>query len=79
MNIKQVSYGRTKNTGNYTSIRADVVVEIDEEKGETFSAGLTRAKILVDFALGEGPSEEEVTSARALLQKAEVFSGIVRR
>lgn len=36
MKITQVSYGRTFNTGNYTSERIDLVAEVDE--GEDWRA-----------------------------------------
>jgi hypothetical protein len=73
MKIKEVSFGRTKNTGNYNSLRAEVRIEIDEDAGESYADGLAKAKMLVDYALGEGPSAEEVKQAQEVLSRASAF------
>lgn len=73
MKVKEVSFGRTKNTGNYNSQRAEVRIEIDEDSGESYTDGMAKAKLLVDYALGEGPSAEEVEQAKVVLARAAAF------
>ena len=78
MKVKEVSFGRTKNTGNYNSQRAEVRIELDEDAGETCTEGLAKARMLVDYALGEGPSAEEVKQAQEVLSRASVFGALVK-
>lgn len=67
MKVQTVSYGRTKSK-NYQSTRVEV--EVSLEPGETFDEALATAKALVDMALGDGPTPEEITRAREVIDAA---------
>ena len=68
MNIKEIAYGRTKNTGNYQSERVEIRVTVDED--DSYNECLASAKLLVAQALGEGPSASEVEAAKEVLARA---------
>ncbi len=71
MRLSSVRWGRTK-SANYQAERAEI--EIEMEKGDTFEATLARAKALVDIALGEGPTEEQVREAERILSRSRALN-----
>jgi hypothetical protein len=71
MKIKSVTFGRTKSV-HYQAQRADVTIELSEN--DTFDSVLEKAKALVDMALGDGPTPEQVKAAREVLATAEAMT-----
>lgn len=75
MKVTQVTFGRTK-SHNYQSQRVDVTVELGA--GDCFDEALAAAQVLVNEALGEGPTFAEVKNARRVLKLAEAGAKVRR-
>lgn len=63
MNVTKVTYGKLVSTGNFSNEKLEITVELDE--GDTPADALKRARAFVEAAIGEKPSEFELSRARA--------------
>lgn len=68
MRVKSVTFGFTKNLGNYQSAKADVTIELQED--ESFDSAMVLAAALVKDTLDEKLDEAE---QEALLKNAHLL------
>jgi hypothetical protein len=70
MRVSKVTYGFTKNVGNFQSMRVDATVELRE--GDSFDDALDLASAVVDDALGDKLNEEDAKRLRTERMRAQL-------
>lgn len=77
MRIKSVKWSRTKRNKDGSYNKSEIEVEIGP--GESYEEGLSVAQAAVDLALGDAPTEADVSRAKAVIAASEAIKKLPKR